>query len=60
MVATNTMYQFADPKFIGKSFELEATTMFIRREAYFLEFFAYESLGGAIGHTSGLSRIDFQ
>lgn len=60
LVATNSMYQFADPKFIGKSYELEATTMYIRREAYFLEFFAYESLGGAIGHTSGLARVDFQ
>ena len=60
LVPTNTMYHFADPKFIGKSFVLEDTTMYIRREAFMLEFFAYETLGGAIGHTSGLSRIDFQ
>lgn len=60
LVPTNTMYQFADPKFIGKSYTLEDTTMYIRREAYFLEFFAYESMGGAIGHTSGVARIDFQ
>lgn len=60
LVATNTMYQFADPKFIGKSYILEDTTMYIRREAYMLEFFAYETLGGSIGHTSGLARIDYQ
>lgn len=60
LVPTNTMYHFADPKFIGKSYELEATTMYIRREAFMLEFFAYETLGGAIGHTSGLARVDFQ
>lgn len=60
LVATNTMYQFADPKFIGKSYILEDTTMYIRREAYMLEFFAYETMGGTIGHTSGLARIDFQ
>ena len=59
LVATNTMYQFADPKFIGKSYALEDTTMYIRREAFMLEFFAYETLGGAIGHTSGLARVDF-
>jgi hypothetical protein len=53
------MYHFADPKFIGKSYMLEDTTMYIRREAYFIEFFAYESLGGTIGHTSGLARVDF-
>jgi len=60
LVATNTMYHFADPKFIGKSYVLEDTTMYIRREAYMLEFFAYETMGGTIGHTSGLARIDFK
>lgn len=59
LVATNTMYHFADPKFIGKSYILEDTTMYIRREAYMLEFFAYETMGGTIGHTSGLARIDY-
>jgi hypothetical protein len=24
-----------------------------------IEFFAYETLGGSIGHTSGLARVDF-
>ena len=59
LVPTNTMFHFADPKFIGKSYILEDTTMYIRREAYMIEFFAYETLGGTIGHTSGLSRADF-
>lgn len=59
LVPTNTMYQFADPKFIGKSYLLEDTTMYIKREAYFIEFFAYESLGATIGNTSGVSRVDF-
>lgn len=60
LVPTNTMYDFADPKFIGKSYVLEDTTMYIRREAYMLEFFAYETMGGTIGHTSGLARVDYQ
>lgn len=59
LVETNTMFHFADPKFIGKSYVLEDTTMYIRREAYMLEFFAYETMGGSIGHTSGLTRTDF-
>lgn len=59
LVATGTMYHFADPKFIGKSYILEDTTMYIRREAYMLEFFAYETMGGTIGHTGGIARIDF-
>jgi hypothetical protein len=60
LIPTNTLYYFADPKFIGKSYILEDTTMYIRREAYMLEFFAYETLGGSIGHTSGLGRADYE
>jgi hypothetical protein len=59
LVPTNSMFMFADPKFIGKAYELEATTMYIKREAYMLEFFAYETIGGSIGHTAGLARADF-
>lgn len=59
LVPTSNIYQFADPKYIGKSYELEPTTMYIRREAYMLEFFAYETIGGGIGHTSGLGRANF-
>lgn len=59
LVPTSSMYMFADPKFIGKSYELEATSLYIRREAFLLEFFAWETIGGAIGWTSGLARADF-
>lgn len=59
LVADDTIFMFADPKFIGKSFLLEDTTMYIKREAYMLEFFAYETTGGSIGHTGGLARADF-
>lgn len=58
LVPTGTFYHFADPKFIGKSFLLEDTTMYIRREAFFIEFFAYESIGATLGHTGGLARVD--
>lgn len=59
LVPTSSFFHFADPKFIGKNYQLEDTTMYIRREAYMLEFFAYETSGATIGHTSGLSRADF-
>jgi len=59
LVPTNHMYHFADPKFIGKSYQLEDTTMYIRREAYMLEFFAYETCGGTLGHTGGLAHVEF-
>jgi hypothetical protein len=58
LVATNTLYHFADPKFIGKFFSLEDVTMYIRREAFMIEFYAYESIGATIGHTSSVTRSD--
>ncbi len=59
LVPDDTVFYFADPKFIGKSYLLEDTTMYIRREAYMLEFFAYQTMGGSIGHGGGLARADF-
>ena len=59
LVPDDSIYMFADPRFIGKSFLLEDTTMHIKREAFMIEFFAYETLGGSIGHTGGLARADF-
>ncbi len=60
LVPDDTFFMFSDPKFIGKSLTLEDTTMYIKREAYMLEFFAYQTNGGTIGHTGGLARVDFQ
>lgn len=59
LVPDDTIFMFADPKFIGKNFMLEDATMYVRREAYMLEFFQYETIGGSIGHTGGLARVDF-
>ena len=60
LVPDATFFMFADPKFIGKNFTLEDTVMYIKRDAFMLEFFAYESIGGTLGHTGGLARVDFQ
>lgn len=60
LVPDDSMYMFADPKFIGKNFILENTTMYIKREAFMLEYFAYQTGGGAIGHIGGLARADFE
>jgi hypothetical protein len=59
LIPDETIFMYADPKFIGKMYILEDTTMYIKREAYLLEFFAYETLGGTIAHTGGLARADF-
>jgi hypothetical protein len=59
LVPDDSIYMFADPRFIGKSYILEDTTMHLKREAFMIEWFCYESLGGTIGHTGGLARADF-
>lgn len=59
LVATDHMYHFADPKFMGKFLELEAVTMYLRREAFMLEFFAYSYSGLTIGHTGSAAHAYF-
>jgi hypothetical protein len=59
LVGDTSAYLFADPKFIGKFFMIEDTTMYVKREAYMLEFFAYETIGATIGHTSSVARAVF-
>jgi hypothetical protein len=60
LVADSTIFLFAEPKFMGKFFVLEDTTMFVKREAYMLEFFAYESIGSAIANVAAVGRVDFE
>ena len=59
LVGDTTMYMFAEPKFLGKFYVLEDTTMYIDKKAYFIEFFAYESIGSAIGNIAAVGRADF-
>lgn len=59
LVPDSTTFQFAEPKFLGKFYILEDTTMYIDRKAFMLEFYAYESLGSAIANVAGVGRADF-
>lgn len=60
LVPDDYLYMFANPKFIGKSYSLEDTTMYVKREAYLLDFFAYETNGGSIGNSSSIAIAQFQ
>lgn len=59
LVPDNTFFMFAEPKFIGKFYILEDTTMYIDRKAYMLEFFAWETIGSTIANVAGVARADF-
>jgi hypothetical protein len=59
LVPTGTMYYFGDPKFIGKSYSLEETVLYVKRDHFMIEFFAYETIGGALGHLNAIARSDY-
>ena len=59
LVADDSMFFFGDPDYIGKFFVLEEPSMHIKREAFMLSFFLYETLGATIAETGGLARADF-
>lgn len=59
LVPDDSIYLFADQKFMGKAFVLEDTTMHIRKDMYFLSFFAWESIGSAIANSAAVARADF-
>jgi hypothetical protein len=60
LVPSDDIFYFADPTFIGKNFELEPPTMYIKKDAYLLQYFLYKTSGGAFGNYAGLARATFR
>lgn len=59
LVPTGTLFMFAEPNKLGKSYVITDTSMFIQKTAWIVEFFAYELIGAAIGNVAGVARADF-
>lgn len=59
LVPNSHAFYFADPKFTGKHYEWEPPTMYVKREAYMIDFFSYLCEGGAIGNTNSVARARF-
>jgi hypothetical protein len=57
LVANNTFYLFADPKFTGKHFLLEDTTMWMKKEAFLLEWFCYQNAGLTIANLNAVAKV---
>lgn len=60
LVPTGRMYQQGDIKAVGRHYSLEDTTMYMRREAFMLEFFSYRYCGLTLAHPGALAIVDFQ
>lgn len=59
LVPTGSMFSFTERKFLGEFMVLDDVTMNTKTEAYWLEFFAYECVGGTIMNTAAVTRVDF-
>lgn len=58
LIPDGTMYQFATPDYIGKSFALTDITLYVDRRGPIVEFYPYETIGGAIGNLASIARVD--
>ena len=59
LVPNGTMFQFAPQEFIGETLVLEDSTMHVRKDAYNIEFWAYQMLAQIIANIAGVCRVDF-
>lgn len=59
LVPTGVVYQFAEPKYLGRFFVLDDVTLSTKKEDIFIEWFCYECIGAAIGNSAAVVRSDF-
>lgn len=59
LVPDNYIYFFAEPAFLGKCFYLTDWTMYMKKEAYFIEMFSYWMGGFAFGNVAGMALARF-
>jgi len=59
LVADDEIYMFAEPKYTGDFFVLDDVTISTKHEDYFLEFFAYESVGATIQNAAAVVKATF-
>lgn len=59
IVPDNTIYFFPAPEFLGKAYYLQDWTMFMKKEAFMIEWFSYWMGGFAIGNIAGVCRATF-
>ena len=57
LVAESTFWIFASPEFLGKSYVLDDTTMFVDKRAFNLEFFAYCERGATLANPAAVALI---
>lgn len=59
IVNDNIVYLFTEPDYLGKMYELQKPTMYVKREEDILTVNAGEKIGTIIANTAGVAKIKF-
>jgi hypothetical protein len=59
LVADDSIYYFASPKFIGDFYTFEDVTVSTKHENYMFEMFAYEMIGSTVKNSAAVARVDY-
>jgi len=59
LVPDGVIYLFSSEDFLGKYYRLTPLTVFMKNEAYFLEYFQYMNVSLALGNVKGVVKVDF-
>jgi hypothetical protein len=59
LVPDGVIYLFSSEEFFGKYYRLQPLTVFMKNEAYFLEYFQYMNISMAIGNVKGAVKVTF-
>jgi hypothetical protein len=59
LIPDGTIYLFSSEEFLGKYYRLQPLTVFMKNEAYFLEYFQYMNISLALGNVKGAVKVQF-
>jgi hypothetical protein len=60
LVPDQAVYQFSEPAFLGKAYELMPATMYVEKKEDILRFHAVTKLGYTIANVSAVNKVTFQ
>lgn len=59
LIPDGCIYLFSSEEFFGKYYRLQPLTVFMKNEAFFLEYFQYMNISMAIGNVKGVVKVQF-
>ena len=59
LIPDGCIYLFSSEEFFGKYYRLQPLTVFMKNEAFFLEYFQYMNVSLAIGNVKGAVKVQF-